>query len=398
VRIVKLLGLLVFLCVVASGMFVWTTWRELRRFRDTPFGSGAEKIVEIPPGTSAHGVVRLLASAGVLSDEDVAWRYMRWFKRDPRPLRAGEYAYSGEHTPDDVLERIYKGDVKTYRFTVPEGLRMDEIAPIVEKAGLGRADEILALARDPALAQELGVPFPGMEGFLFPDTYAFPRSAKPRQIVSAMVSRFDEAWKKAEARRKPGVTLGQAQAVVLASIIEKETGRGDERARISCVFHNRLRKGMKLQTDPTVMYAVMLRNGGRWSSNITRKDLAAPHPYNTYAVAGLPPGPIASPGEEALAAALAPDDCRDLYFVSRNDGSHVFCPDLRCHSAAVQKWQVEFHQARRAQRQKEAAGASRRASPAPSSRPGTAATPATPATPATAPTPTPAPARAEGSR
>jgi len=349
-RVVKLLGLAVFLAVLAGGLFVFRTWRELRQFRDTPFGSGAEKVVEIPPGTSPHGVVRLLARSGVLADESVAWRYLRWWKRDPRPMRAGEYAFTGPHVPDDVLERIYRGDVKTYRFTVPEGLRADEIAAIVEKAGLSSSDEFLSLVRDPQVAGELGVPFPTLEGYLFPDTYAFPRSAKGRAIVGAMVDRFQEAWKKAEAQRKPGVTLDPAQAVTLASIIEKETGRAEERPWISCVFHNRLRLGMKLQTDPTVMYATMLRQGGRWSTNITKKDLAQPHPYNTYVNAGLPPGPIANPGEPALAAALAPADCKDLYFVSRNDGSHVFCPDLRCHSAAVQKWQVEYFRARRASR------------------------------------------------
>jgi UPF0755 protein len=120
------------------------------------------------------------------------------------------------------------------------------------------------------------------------------------------------------------------------------------------VFHNRLAKGMKLQTDPTVMYATMLRRGGKWSNNITKKDLAAPHPYNTYAMAGLPPGPIANPGEAALAAAISPIDCRDLYFVSRNDGSHVFCPDLRCHQAAVREWQVEFFRAKRAAKEADA--------------------------------------------
>ncbi len=136
--------------------------------------------------------------------------------------------------------------------------------------------------------------------------------------------------------------------MTLASIIEKETGRADERPRISCVFHNRLRKGMRLQTDPTVMYATMLRNGGRWSQNITKADLLAPHPYNTYTAAGLPPGPIANAGQAALDAALHPSECSDLYFVSRNDGSHVFCPDLRCHEAAVKTWQIDYFRAQRA--------------------------------------------------
>jgi UPF0755 protein len=392
VRIVKLLGVLLFALVIASGAFVWSTWRELRRFRDTPFGSGSEKLVEIPQGTTPHGVVRLLGGAGVLSSEEVAWRYLRWWKRDPRPMKAGEYAFSGAHTPDEVLERIYRGDVKTYRFTVPEGLRMDEIAPIVERAGLAKADEILALARDPEVARELGVPFPNLEGYLFPDTYAFPRSAKARNIVSAMVLRFQDAWTKAEARRKEGVTIEPGPAVVLASIIEKETGRPEERARISCVFHNRLRKGMRLQTDPTVMYATMLRRGGRWSNNITRKDLQTPHPYNTYAVEGLPPGPIASPGEAALAAALAPDDCRDLYFVSRNDGSHVFCPDMRCHAAAVQKWQVDYFRDRRAERLRAKAPPPRGPAPtrqAPGAASGSASRSAPPRAPAPAAGPAP---------
>jgi UPF0755 protein len=348
VRIVRLLGVLVFLAVLAGFAFVWTTWRELRAFRDTPFGTGAEKIVEIDPGTNAHGVVRRLAEAGVLSDERVAWRYLRMWKRDKRTLKAGEYAFSGPLVPDDVLERMYRGEVKTWRFTVPEGLRADEIAAVVERSSLGSAGELLALARDPEFAKELGLPLPSLEGFLFPDTYAFPRSARPRDILGAMVARYREAWQRADAQRRPGVALDEAQAVTLASIIEKETGRPDERARISCVFHNRLAKGMRLETDPTVMYATMLRNGGRWSKNITRKDLRTPHPYNTYLVAGLPPGPIASPGEEALAAALSPSDCKDLFFVSRNDGSHVFCPDHRCHEAAVRQWQVEYFRARRA--------------------------------------------------
>lgn len=349
-RIVKLLGLFVFLAVLAGGAFVWRTWRELRHFRDTAFGSEEEKLVEIPAGTSPHGVVRLLARAGALADEEVAWRYLRWWKRDPRSMRAGEYSFSGPRVPDEVLERVYRGDVKLYRFTVPEGLRADEIAGIVEKADLARADQILALVRDPQAAKELGIPFPSLEGYLFPDTYAFPRSATARAIVLAMVDRFGQAWRKADAQRKPGVTLDPSQAVTLASIIEKETGRDDERPRISCVFHNRLRLGMKLQTDPTVMYATMLRQGGRWSNNISKKDLSTPSPYNTYLNPGLPPGPIANPGELALVAALAPADCKDLYFVSRNDGSHVFCPDLKCHAAAVQKWQVEYFRARRATR------------------------------------------------
>ncbi len=327
---------------VAAGL----AWHAISTFRETPYGSLDEKVIVVPPGATAHAVVRALAHAGALSDETRAWRYVRWVKRDPRPFRAGEYSFTGPLRPDEVLERVYRGEVKLHRFTVPEGLRMDETAAIVERSGLATAADFLAAARDPAVARALGVPFASLEGFLFPDTYAFPRGVGARGIAEAMVHRFQEEYARAEAGRRPGVALSEGEAATLASIVEKETGRADERPRISCVFHNRLRLGMRLQTDPTVMYATMLRTG-RWSKNISRADLLAPHPYNTYTVAGLPPGPIASAGAAALQAALAPSDCKDLYFVSRNDGSHVFCPDLRCHAAAVRTWQVEWFRAQR---------------------------------------------------
>lgn len=346
----KLLRLLLgaaLVALVAASAAGLAIYRQLASYRETPFGTAAEKVIEIPSGATPHQVVRLLARGGALADERLAWRYLRWWKRDPRALRAGEYTFEGALRPDGVLEKVYRGEVKTYQFTVPEGLRMDEIAAIIEQSGLGRASELVPLMHDPAFARELGVPFVNLEGYLFPDTYTFTKGPKARAVLTAMVARFKEEWRKADADRLPGVALDEKQAVTLASIVEKETGRPEERPRISCVFHNRLRRGMRLQTDPTVMYATMLRHDGRWSQNISKADLLAPHPYNTYAVAGLPPGPIANPGAAALHAALRPAACSDLFFVSRNDGSHVFCPDLRCHEAAVQKWQVNFFRARR---------------------------------------------------
>ena len=342
----RALGMILLLALGATGVLLLAAWRQLAAFRDAPYGTATEKVVEVPPGSAPRQVVRLLVRGGALSDEDLAWRYVRWWKRDRRPLKAGEYAFAGALRPDDVLERIYRGEVKSYHFTVPEGLRMEDIAGIVERSGLGTAADLVPLMRDTALARELGVPLSNLEGFLFPDTYAFPRGPKARAILAAMVARFKEAYRAADAQRLAWVTLDEGQAATLASIIEKETGRPEERPRISCVFHNRLRKGMKLQTDPTVMYATMLRTG-TWSQNIQKSDLLAPHPYNTYTTAGLPPGPIASAGAAALAAALHPAECTDLYFVSRNDGSHVFCPSLDCHAAAVRKWQVEYFSRKR---------------------------------------------------
>lgn len=329
------------LAVVAAAVAFAIAWHAVATFRETPYGALEEKVVVVPPGATAHQVVRALAHAGALSDEARAWRYVRWVKRDARPFRAGEYAFTGPLRPDEVLERVVRGEVKLHRFTVPEGLRLDEIAEIVGESGLADAAQFRSVARDPEVARALGVPFATLEGFLFPDTYAFPRGVSPRQVADAMVARFKEEYAAADQLRKTGVVLSLGEAATLASIVEKETGRPDERPRIACVFHNRLRLGMRLQTDPTVMYATLLRTG-RWSRNISRADLLAPHPYNTYTTAGLPPGPIASAGAAALRAALAPADCKDLYFVSRNDGSHVFCPDLVCHNAAVKKFQVDF--------------------------------------------------------
>ena len=341
----RILSNLLFVCAFAAAVAGVAAWKLIGRFRDSPWGTPEEKTVEVPTGASPRAVVRLLARAGVLSDDRTAWIYVHWLRRDPRPFKAGQYAFAGALRPDEVLNRIYRGEVKLYRFTVPEGLRIEEIAEIVERSGLAQGAEVVRLARDPAFASALDVPFPSLEGYLFPDTYAFAWGVTPQRILEAMVRRFREVLAAAEAKRQPTVLLSERELVTLASIVEKETGQPAERPRIACVFHNRLKKGMRLQTDPTVMYATFLRTG-RWSKNISKADLLAPHPYNTYATGGLPPGPIANPGAAAVAAALSPSDCEDLYFVSRNDGTHFFCPDLKCHNAAVQRWQVEFHRRR----------------------------------------------------
>lgn len=342
-RILSTLFLLVLLAAIGAGV---VGWRVFARFRGTPWGSPEEKLVEVPPGASPRAVVRLLSRAGVLSDDRTAWLYVRWIRRDRHPFKAGQYGFAGALRPDEVLDRIVKGEVKLYRFTVPEGLRIEEIAEIVERSGLAKADELVRLARDPAVASALDVPFGSLEGYLFPETYAFAWGVAPQRILEAMVRRFREVLAAAEAARQPEVLLSERELVTLASIVEKETGQPEERPRIACVFRNRLKKGMRLQTDPTVMYATFLRTG-RWSKNISKADLLTPHPYNTYSNGGLPPGPIASPGAASVAAVLAPSACKDLYFVSRNDGTHVFCPDLKCHNAAVQRWQVEFHRKKR---------------------------------------------------
>lgn len=339
-----LLALLLLAILVGAGAGGAYVLRERRvtAFAATPVTlPEGGRTVNIPPGTGPHALARLLAEAGVVSDADLFYRYIR--REDAVPqLKAGEYLFEGTLTPAQAVERIISGQVKVYRFTVPEGLRAEEILPILARSEL-RLDlgKLRQLAGDPTFLTKVGVPARSIEGFLFPDTYSFTRNATEEAVLTRMVQRSLEEYRRADAQRKDGVKLDVLQAFTLASIVEKETGAPEERPRISCVFHNRLKRGMRLQTDPTVIYAMRLLRGV-YSKNITRKDLETAHPYNTYTVEGLPPGPIASPGAAALQAALQPTDCDDLYFVSRNDGTHLFCPTLECHSAAVRQWQVEF--------------------------------------------------------
>ena len=330
--------------LAALGFAGWRLYDE-RRFASTPFGQGARTLV-VPPRTGPHQLAQILAQAGVVSDARRFFIHLHYFRRGAAP-RAGEYEFDGPLMPDEVVGKLVRGEVKVYRFTVPEGLRADEMAPIVGATTVCSADDFLKLARDPAVAKKLGVPASGLEGFLYPDTYAVPRSAGCAGILQLMVGRFREEWRKADAQRAEDVTLSELPAVTLASIIEKETSQPEERPRVSCVFHNRLKKGMRLGTDPTVIYSVLLENGFQWDGNLHKSDLVRPHPYNTYVVRGLPPGPISNPGAPSLRAALNPAQCNDLFFVSRNDHTHVFCPDLACHERNVRKFQVEYFRHKR---------------------------------------------------
>lgn len=331
---------LLLLAAAGAGIFWWRD-RRLTQFAHAPFGSPEAKTLDVPPGTGPRALANLLAQQAVVSDADLLYAYLRREKLGPK-LKAGEYEFKGALTPVQVIDKITSGQVKTYRFTVPEGLRIDEALPILAQSEL-HLDEgkLQRLAEDKSFLSRMKVPAGTIEGFLFPDTYSFTRGYNEEAVLAKMVSRTLEEYRKADSQRKKSNAMDLLKTITLASIVEKETAAPEERPRISCVFHNRLRLGMKLQTDPTVLYAMKLMRG-EFVKNITSKDLLTEHPYNTYTVFGLPPGPIASPGAASIQAALNPIDCTDLYFVSRNDGTHVFCPDLRCHNEAVERWQREY--------------------------------------------------------
>ncbi len=332
------LAVLVVLGAAGAGGAYLGWERSLDVYSQTPFGSDAEKVVEIPQGAGMKSVARILAKEGVIGDETRFYWLARKLKRD-RQIQAGEYAFSGAMLPEKVLDDVAKGHVRLYRCTIPEGLWMEEIAALLEKCGLAPAKRVLELARDPKFIAQQGLKAPSLEGYLFPDTYSFPKNPKPEAVVARMVKNFRDAYAAASARRRNGVTLDEHQTATLASIVEKETGAPEERPRISCVFHNRMKLDMKLETDPTVIYAKKLRLGS-FDGNITKADLLHPHDYNTYTRKGLPPGPIASAGAAALNAALNPIDCNDLFFVACGGGTHIFCPDYDCHLKYVEQCQL----------------------------------------------------------
>lgn len=345
----RLLVALVVLALAAGAVASWQ-YASLVAFATAPHAAARDEVVIIPAGAGPRAVSEKLAQAGAISDARRFYWDVRYLRRVAGRLKAGEYVFKAgaAQSPDEIIDRLLKGEVLALKVTIPEGLRLDEQAPLLRAAGLEiDAGNYVRLARSMEFTRSLGIEADSLEGYLFPDTYLVPKTTTADQMLRLMVERFRRAWSVVEGRRLPGNALNQHQIVTLASIVEKETGSPGERPRISCVFHNRMRLNMKLQTDPTVIYSVLLRTG-RFDGNLHRSDLDAPHPYNTYAVKGLPPGPIANAGERALEAALAPLTCDDLFFVSRNDTTHVFCPDLRCHEAAVEKWQREFFRRKRA--------------------------------------------------
>ena len=300
---------------------------------------GTEQFVDIPPGTSTAEIGHKLADAGVIPDR-FTFRVAVWWTQAGSRLKAGEYRFDRALTPLAVIERLERGDVFTRRVTFPEGLTVAEMAALYQARGLGTAAEFQAAASDATAIRELDPDARDLEGYLFPDTYALTRSASASVLVSMMVERFKTAYDQALGHRAEEQTLSLREIVTLASLVEKETASDDERPVVSAVYRNRLRIGMAMQADPTVVYA--LAKARRYKGNITRDDLNINSPYNTYRYAGFPPGPIASPGLAALSAALAPADVPYLYFVSRNDGTHVFARTLAEHNANVRKFQVEF--------------------------------------------------------
>jgi len=301
-----------------------------------------EKYVDIPQGAGTGEIRRRLVEAGVVAD-DLTLRAALWWSGRSRSLKAGEYRFDRPINALDVVEKIANGDVYTRRLTFPEGLTIKEMAALYEMHGFGKARDFVAAAGDTMLIHDLDPQAKDLEGYLFPETYALPRVAPASQVIQSMVDRFKATYQGVVQGRSDSLTT--RQIVTLASLIEKETAQAQERPIVSAVYRNRIKKGMGMQADPTVVYALV--KAGRYDGNIKRADLDFDSPYNTYKYPGLPPGPIASPGRASLEAALSPADVPYLFFVSRNDGTHVFAETLAEHNVNVNKWQVQYFREQR---------------------------------------------------
>ena len=333
-RIALVLLLLVLIVAGASAFYV-------HHLLTTPYRNYSEDrlVLTIPAGTSLSSISRTLESSGVVKYDWLLRGIFKWKKTEGQS-KAGDYVFERALTPLQVYDKLMKGEMVYTVITVPEGSSLFELEVIFKEQKLAEPAEFRLAQQDPQVLADLRAIEPNaksLEGFLFPDTYFLGKKDNAIKVLRVMLREFQKRFGAAERQKAAELGLTPLQVVTLASLVEKETGQPTERPLIAGVFHNRLKLGMLLQCDPTVIYAVRL--AGEYKGYISKADLKKESPYNTYVSPGLPPGPICNPGADALKAVLYPEQTDKLYFVSRNDGSHHFSATLSEHNRAVQKYQ-----------------------------------------------------------
>ena len=322
---VSVFSLIVVVSALGLGLFFLTPAKR----------GGSDQVIVLKEGMTLKEVADELERTGIISHGSL---FMMWARLlgYSRQIKAGEYRLNSNMPPIKILKDLTRGAIITHSITIPEGFTKEQIAELLAIKGLADKKEFLSLTDDPEVSKKYGVGGSGLEGFLYPDTYQFGRGLFAESIIHVMVKRFWEVMRPFKVRvSETGMTM--EEVVTLASIVEKETGRPEERSLIASVFLNRLKHGMRLESDPTVIYGMTNFNG-----NLTRKDLSTPTPYNTYVILGLPPGPVANPGLESIKAVLYPAETDYLYFVSKNDGSHYFSKTLSEHNKAVNRYQKKM--------------------------------------------------------
>ena len=320
------LGVLFVLASLCCGIFIFFAPKDLQ---------GKTILIDVPPGETFYQVAEKLEQKGLIREAFFFKVLVKLFSS--RHLSIGEYELSPRLSLWSQFNKIRRGDIRYEWITFPEGFNHYEMAALLKNRGWPGAEEFLNLCRNQTFIKKLlGEERSSLEGYLFPETYALSKYSSPRGLLKEMVRQFLKVY----SQEKTDGTFSRHEIVTLASLIEKETGLPEERPLIASVFYNRLKKGMKLQTDPTILYSLFLKEGFERDNNIRKKDILFSSPYNTYVIKGLPPGPIANFGRAALKAVFSPAKSDYLYFVSKNDGSHLFSKTYRMHQKAVYKYQI----------------------------------------------------------
>lgn len=319
----------VVIVLLASAWFV-------HEFNSRTKSSAGKINFEVLSGQSVSSIARELKNKKIIKR---TWLFLGGYKLffSPAGLKAGEYSFLLPLSTKDVLSILMEGQIILHSVTIPEGLTRSETAELLKSQYSIDKDSFLRSSLNTKLIYEFDKEAKDLEGYLFPETYHFPKNTTADKIVSSLIDQFKKTFSDEEKKRVAELKMTIREIVILASLIEKETSLPGERSLVSAVFHNRLRIGMKLDCDPTIVYA--LKQAGKYKGRLLTKDLKLDSPYNTYLKQGLPPGPIANPGQASLKAALYPADVKYLYFVSRNDGSHQFSLTFREHQHAVNKYQ-----------------------------------------------------------
>ena len=329
--------------VIAAVLLVW----QGRQYLSRPVGGYQPVSMEVKVGDTLRPALNRLERMNFLPHSD--WLYLYARLTGVSALKTGGYQFVPTQTPLEILTSLQKGSVVTETLTLIEGRNRWDMRHSLAKAGWIEAEVFDELCDSEDFLRANSIPGPSCEGYLFPDTYVFARGVSARPLFETFFQAYRRAYTALTESGKGPMSLSEREFITLASIVEKETGAAKERPRIACVFYNRLkaRPAWRLQTAPTVIYAATLENP-QFDGNIKRSHLRKmDNPYNTYLRHGLPPGPIASPGKLAMQAVRSPSECKDFFFVSKNNGEHVFCPTLACHNKAVKKWQVDYFRRRK---------------------------------------------------
>lgn len=328
------------LVILIPGLFIAAGGYILYNYSDSPAGSGDSEVVfVVSPGQGFSIVSESLVKADIVKSPE-KFKLLGSITGNDKKIKAGEYLLSSSMTPSEILGVLTSGKVRLYSITIPEGYNIYQVADVFSQAGIVNRDEFLKASTSPELLRQNGLSETNssFEGYLFPDTYKFPKGIQAAEIIRVMLARFRSVYIKAWEKRGEELGFSVHEILTLASIIEKETGDAGERPIISSVFHNRLRKRMRLETDPTVIYGIRDFDG-----NLTKKHLREKTPYNTYRIKGLPPGPIANPGRKAIEAALYPAETDYLFFVSKKDNTHKFSTNIKDHINSVRRYQLRRH-------------------------------------------------------